>query len=105
MACRDFEQAYALKAEAHSIFTTAILVGLMDGDDCYLKCLAIEHLKCLAIELKGSDRCLSKRLRTWFSDRYFVLLYSLIMIGRDRFPNLDSLLRSMNGNLCSKNHV
>ena len=32
-ACRDFEQAYALKVEAHSIFTTALLAGLRDGDD------------------------------------------------------------------------
>ena len=32
-ACRDFEQAYALKAEAHSIFTTALLAGLRDGND------------------------------------------------------------------------
>ena len=32
-ACREFEQAYALKSQSHSIFTTALLKGLEEKND------------------------------------------------------------------------
>jgi Caspase domain len=56
-ACRDFQQAYALKSEEHSIFTTAMLSGLsadntndngqVTGDRLFDK---------IATELKGSGQ-------------------------------------------------
>lgn len=56
-ACRDFQQAYALKSEQHSIFTTALLAGLSaDNTNNNGQVTGDRLFDTIASQLKGSGQ-------------------------------------------------